>query len=180
MRALLLALILSAPAAAAVVSSGPDGFTLRHEGVSALPPEAAWEALEDWGGWWPDAHSYSGKAENFDLDAEADGELEEEWDGGSVLHAEVVLAMPPKLLRLHGGFGPLQAIPVQAVLDFALAPEGTGTKLVLTYKVGGPASLDLAKLAGPVDQVLGEAFARLLAHTPPEPEPAEKPKRKGK
>ncbi len=175
MRSLLLAALLAAPtpAGAEIVASAPDGFTLRFEGVAARPPEDAWAALADWSGWWPDAHSYSGKASNLSFEAEADGELEEAWEGGSVSHGEVVLAMPPKLLRMHAGFGPLQALPVAGVLEFALAPEGQGTRLTMTYRVGGPASARLDSLAAPVHTVFAEAFARLLAHTPPPPDAAE-------
>lgn len=174
-RTLLLAALLAAstPAASEVVAASPDSFALRFEGVAPRPPAEAWAALADWGGWWPEAHSYSGKAANMSFEAEADGELEEEWEGGSVTHGEVVLAMPPKLLRLHAAFGPLQALPVAGVLEFALAPEGQGTRLTLTYRVGGPASAKLDSLAASVNAVFAEAFARLLAHTPPPPEPAE-------
>lgn len=174
-RALLLAAMLaaSAPAAAEVVASAPDSFTLRFEAVAARPPAETWAALADWSGWWPDAHSYSGKASNLSFEAEADGELEEEWDGGSASHGEVVLAMPPKLLRLHAAFGPLQALPVAGVLEFALAPDGQGTRVTMTYRVGGPASARLDSLAAPVNAVFAEAFARLLVHTPPPPDSAE-------
>ncbi len=178
MRALLLAALLAAPAQAAaeVVASAPDGFTLRFSGLSPRPPAEAWAALADWSGWWPDAQTFSGKAANLSFGAEADGELEEEWDGGWASHGEVVLAMPPKLLRRHAAFGALQALSVAGVLEFALAPEGQGTRLTLTCRVGGPASAKLDSLAAPVNALFPEAFARLLAHTPPPPsaEPAQK------
>jgi uncharacterized protein YndB with AHSA1/START domain len=165
--ALLLLAIAAVPGRAEVVFVAPDGFVLRHEGVMAAAPDAAWNALVDWGGWWPDAHSYSGKAANLELDVEPAGELEEEWEGGAVLHGMVLQATPSKLLRLAAPLGPLQALPVNAVLDFTLKPEGTGTRLTLSYRVGGPASLDLGKLATPVDGVMAQAFARLLAHRAP-------------
>lgn len=170
-RALVPALLLAAaaPAAAGVMAAAPDGFTLRFEGVAPRPPAETWAALADWGGWWPDAHTHSGKAANLAFEAEADGELEEEWEGGSASHGEVVLAMPPKLLRMHAAFGPLQALPVKGLLEFQLAPEGQGTRITMTYRVGGPFTARLGTLAGPVDAVFAEAFAQLLAHTPPVP-----------
>jgi uncharacterized protein YndB with AHSA1/START domain len=176
MRLLLAAaLLFSAPAAAEVTASSADGFTIRLSGLHPAAPDTAWKALVDWGGWWPDSHSYSGKADNFDLDVEPDGELEEEWDRGSVLHGSVVNAQTAKLLRLHAAFGPLQALPVNGVLDFALAPEGQGTRITLTYRVGGPASAGLPALAAPVNEVFTQAFARLLTHSarPEKPEDAE-------
>jgi uncharacterized protein YndB with AHSA1/START domain len=168
---LLAAMQLSAPAIAEVKGKAPDGFTIRHEGLKQAAPADAWAALVDWGGWWPDSHTYSGKAANIYLEVEPDGELEEVWDGGNVLHGSVLQAQPGKLLRLGAAFGPLQSIPVNGVLDIALKPEGNATRIILTYRVGGPASLDVGRLAAPVDQVFGEAFARLLAHASPPPEP---------
>ncbi len=149
----------SVPARAAVVASDATSFTIEHQAVWPMPPAGAWAALVQWDRWWSPAHTYSGKAQH--LDPVAGGLLAERWAGGSVQHAVVLAAMPPKLLRLSGGFGPLQALPVNAVMDFALAPEGAGTKIILSYRVAGPASAGLMVLAAPVDAVLGDAFARL-------------------
>lgn len=174
MRALALALFLAAapiPASAGVRATAADGFTIVHEAFVARPPAQQWAALIDWGGWWPDAHSYSGKASNMELEIEADGELEEEWDGGVVLHGSVLQAQTDKLLRLSAAFGPLQALPVNGVLDVALKPEGAGTRVVMTYRIGGPASLDTGRLSAPVDAMLAEAFARLIRHVPPPADP---------
>lgn len=163
--AALAAMLLAAPAEAGVIARGPDGFTIVHQGWSARQPQAQWEALADWGGWWPDAHTISGSAANIDLDLEANGELEEEWDGNEVLHATVLETRPNARLRLSGGFGPLRTLPVTGILDIALAPERDGTRVTLTYRVGGPASADLGRLAGALDAMFAEAFLRLLAHT---------------
>jgi len=171
-----LTLLLAAPVSAGVVTSAPDGFLLRYEGFVGKPPAAMWDALVDWGGWWPDAHSYSGKAANLDLDAEPDGELEEEWDGGAVLYGSVLQAQPGKLLRLSANLGPLQALPVSGVLDIALRPEGNGTRVTMTYRVGGPVSAGLQQQALPVDAVLGDGFARLLQHEAPPPKPEKEEK----
>jgi uncharacterized protein YndB with AHSA1/START domain len=172
---LIAAALAAAPASAAVREVQPNGFVIVHEAVVPRAAAVQWDALVDWGGWWPDAHSYSGKADNFDLDVEPDGELEEEWDGGSVLHGSVLQAQTAKLLRLSAAFGPLQALPVQGVLDIALKPEGSATRVTLTYRVGGPPWLKLEQYAAPVDQVFAEAFARLIKHSarPPEPEEAD-------
>jgi uncharacterized protein YndB with AHSA1/START domain len=170
---LLAAALPLAPAGAGVVARSADGFTILHQAWVARPPQAQWDALVDWGGWWPDSHTVSGSAANIDLDLEANGELEEEWEGGEVLHGTVVQARPGRLLRLSAPLGPLQALPGAAVLDIALAPERDGTRVTLTYRVGGPASAGLGQLADPVDRVFAEAFARLLVHVPPpaDPEP---------
>jgi uncharacterized protein YndB with AHSA1/START domain len=154
----------AAPAHAEIVKRGTEGFIIRQEGVVKASPAATWAALTDWGGWWPGAHSYSGDASNIALEIEADGELEEVWEGGHVLHGSVVAALPDRLLRLNAPLGPLQAIPVNAVLEFTLAPVGTGTRIGLVYHVAGPASVNAGRYADAVDKVFAEAFPRLLVH----------------
>jgi len=149
----------AAPVAAGVAASAPDGFVSRNEAVLPLAPAQVWAALVQWDRWWSPDHSYSGKAPR--LNPVAGGGLVESWPGGEVWHAGVVNAQPPKLLRLNGGFGPLQSLPVNAVLDFQLRPEGSGTKLVMIYTVAGNATAGLDKLAVPVDAVMSGGFARL-------------------
>lgn len=156
--------LLGSPAAAELAASGPDGFTSRSEALIAKPPAEVWAALTSWGQWWDPAHSYSGKPGSLSLDAKAGGQLLERWDGGTVLHATVLSAMPGRLLRLEGGFGPLQSLPVNAVLSFALKAEGEHTRLTMTYGVGGPASLKLDNFAAPVDSVMTAGFQRLTRH----------------
>lgn len=163
---------LAAPADAEIVKRATEGFIIRHEGVVKGSPAATWAALTDWGGWWPASHSYSGDAANFELEIEADGELEEVWAGGHVLHGSVVAALPDRLLRLNAPLGPLQAIPVNAVLEFTLAPVGSGTRVGLVYHVAGPSSVNAGRYADAVDKVFAEAFPRLLAHTA-RPKPAQ-------
>lgn len=158
---LLVAAVALAPAHAAVVASGADGFTSEGSLTIAKPPAAVWASLVQWGRWWSPAHSYSGVAGNFVLVPRATGTLVEAWGEQSVRHAVVLTAMPGKLLRLQGGFGPLQALPVAAILDFKLAAEEQGTRITLTYRVAGPAAANLPALAGPVDSVMSEAMARL-------------------
>ncbi|WP_017667793.1 SRPBCC domain-containing protein [Sandarakinorhabdus sp. AAP62] len=163
MRAIALALLLAAaPAGAAVTSSAPDGFVSRSEAVVPQPPAAMWAALVNWGAWWDPAHSYSGKPGVLTLEIKPGGLLHEQWPGGNVWHAQVVNALPPALLRLQGGFGPLQALPVNAVLDFTLKPEGSGTRLTMTYRVAGSSASKLDTLAAPVDAVMSAGFARLV------------------
>jgi uncharacterized protein YndB with AHSA1/START domain len=166
MRALILgSLLAAAPVMAEVTSTGPDGFVSRNEAVIARPPADVWKALTRWNLWWDPAHSYSGK---LTLNPNAGGMLSESWPGGSIVHATVVAALPGELLRMHGGFGPLQNMPATAVLNFMLKPEGAGTRLTMIYTVGGPAFAGLDKLAAPVDAVMSAGFQRLqrFAATP--------------
>lgn len=152
-------LALTSPAGALVTANAPDGFTSRHQATIAASPSQTWAALTAWHRWWPSAHTYSGTPPILSL--KAGGGLVESWAGGEVQHATTVAAMPPKLLRLLGGFGPLQSLPVNAVLDFTLSPEGEATKVVMTYRVAGNAEAELDQFAAPVDSVMGEGFARL-------------------
>ncbi len=157
-----LMLAMAMPVEARLASTAPDGFVSANEAVVALPPARVWAALTNWAAWWDPAHSYSGKPGMLRLEVKPGGLLSEQWDGGSVAHAQVVNALPPALLRLHGGFGPLQALPVNAVLDFSLKAEGGGTRLTMTYRVAGSPASKLDTLAAPVDAVMSAGFARLV------------------
>ena len=65
------------------------------------------------------------------------------------------------LLRLDGALGPLQNMAVTGVLSFALAPDGPGTRVTMTYRVAGALTMDSTKLAPLVDQVMGIQLNRL-------------------
>ena len=158
---LLLATIASS-AQTAVIKSAPDGFVSDSSAVIGVKPARMWRALTNWSNWWDKAHSYSGKAEAIHLDPRGGGLLLERWDKNSVQHAVVLSAVAPSSLRMSGGFGPLQALPVNAILDFSLRGEGSGTRLTMTYRVAGTAANNLDTLAVPVDSVMSEGFSRLL------------------
>lgn len=164
-RALGLALLLcaGAPAAAAITGSGPDGFTVVHERTVAAAPAAAWAMLVAPAQWWNGAHSYSGNAANLTLDLRAGGCWCERWAGGSAEHGRVILVAPERTLRLYAALGPLQQLPTVATLSWTLAAAGQGTKIVLTYRVLGRASDNIAAMAAPVDAVLAEQADRLAA-----------------
>jgi hypothetical protein len=153
--------IAAGPAPAEVREARPDGFLLRHEALSPLPPDALWRRLMDWGSWWNGAHSWSGKAANLSLTL--DGGLVERWEGGFVRHAGVLLAVPGQQLRLDAPFGPLQGLALVARWDIAMKAEGTGTRVTATFRTSGTAVDKLDALATPVDQVLGEAISLLAA-----------------
>ena len=158
---LLLATIASS-AQTAVIKSAPDGFVSDSSAVIGVKPARMWRALTNWSNWWDKAHSYSGKAEAIHLDPRGGGLLLERWDKNSVKHAVVLSAVAPSSLRMSGGFGPLQALPVNAILEFSLRGEGSGTRLTMTYRVAGTAANNLDTLAVPVDSVMSEGFSRLL------------------
>lgn len=166
MNQLLAALALAAatPAAADVTSSAPDSFVLDSSITIAAPQAKVWETLRNPQGWWNPEHSYSGKAANLYLDAQATGCFCERLDGkGSIEHAHVVYVQPGRMMRLTGGLGPLQAEAVSATLTFRLDPDGTGTKVTMQYVVGGFMRRGGEALAPVVDRVLADQLGRLKA-----------------
>ena len=164
--ALALLLLAATPAAAEVREMGPSHFTLGMSATSRLPPDRLWARLIDWKSWWDGAHSYSGNAGNFQLTLAPGGTLQEQWAGGVVVHSRLLQARPGRQLRLSGGLGPLQSLPVEAVWDIGIAPEGTGSRVQFTYRVAGDATARLDKLAPAVDQVMTAGLARLAESTP--------------
>ncbi|MDT8758682.1 SRPBCC domain-containing protein [Sphingomonas psychrotolerans] len=158
--ALAVALIGAAPASAEVAAASDTGFTSRHVLTLAATPAKVWAALLHPERWWGSAHTYSGSAANLSLEPRPGGCWCEKTARGGVEHMRVVYLAANDTLRMTGGLGPLQAMPVTGVLTITLKGEGGGTRLTASYAVAGPG---LANLAAPVDQVLGEQFAGLKA-----------------
>lgn len=181
--ALALCLGLSAPAQLAraeVASQDEAGFVVRLQADTPASKTEVWKALIAPGKWWSDEHTYSGKAANMYIDAQASGcfceklpkpaDAPEDQRMGSVEHMHVVYADPQRgVLRMVGGLGPLQGDAVHGVLTITLKPTETGTKIEWEYRVAGAFSAAPAQIAPMVDRVLGEQLARLAALlTPPE------------
>lgn len=146
-----------------IVASRPDHMSLSYAVELNGDRQVAWQHLTEINTWWSSDHTYSGKAETLSLQPVAGGCWCETWAGGSVEHARVVLAMPGRLLRLEGGFGPLQGLGVSAILTFELKPsdDPTHTRLKVSYVVNGSSLSGLDGLAGPVDAVMGAQIANL-------------------
>lgn len=159
------AVISAAPATAEVVSATPDHYTLRHEAVCDLPPDALWARLVAPSEWWASDHTYSGDAGNLILDATAGGAWREDWDTGSVIHGTVLYAEQNKTLRLDAPFGPLQEMGVTVIWTISLSPEGEGTRIVFTETANGTVQSHLDLIAEAVDGVKAQAIAS-LASTP--------------
>lgn len=160
LRCTLLLLLLAAPAAAEVRNPSDTGFVSEHKLTIAAPPAKVWETLVQPARWWDAAHTYSGSAANLTLDARPGGCWCEKTAGGGVEHMRIVYLAANDTLRMSGGLGPLQAMPVTAVLTVTLKPAGAGTELTASYAVAGPG---LGGIAAPVDGVLGGQWTRLKA-----------------
>ena len=171
------ALLVAAPVQAEVVARANQSFVVRHSVEVPASPEASWQQLVRPAQWWSSAHSHSGNAANFSLDARAGGCFCEAWPAGqgkrkgaqmdSVEHARVIFVRRGKLLRMSGALGPLQGEALQATLSFTIEPAGKGTRITAEYVVGGYMRYPSAQIAPAVDQVLGEQLASLAARLTP-------------
>jgi uncharacterized protein YndB with AHSA1/START domain len=149
---------------AAVVDKGAYGFRIKTVQQVAAPPAKVWKAIGEWGYWWSDEHTYSGKAINITLPLTANGCLCEALpNGGSVRHGVVELVIPEKQLRLDAPFGPLQDEGVSAAYTLSLKPKDGGTEVTMTYNVGG--ARDFITSAAPaIGAVLDEGLMRLKSY----------------
>jgi uncharacterized protein YndB with AHSA1/START domain len=151
-----------APARAEVKDTRENGFVIEGTVMAEAAPAVVYRQLIRVQDWWDPKHTWSGSARNLKLEPRGGGCFCEKLaDGGSVQHARVIFAQPGKMLRLDGALGPLQDMAVTGVLTFALTPDGAGTRIRMTYRVAGVLSMDSAKLAPLVDQVMGIQLGRL-------------------
>jgi uncharacterized protein YndB with AHSA1/START domain len=151
------------PAVAETSAVSPGGFTITVVREVAASADRVFRALGEPGKWWNPSHTWSGSAANLTLDLSAGGCFCERWAQGSVEHGRVVYAQAGRQLRLLAALGPLQSLPVNAVLTFTLAASNGGTRLTVTYLVAG-GGMDLSQLAVPVDGVITEQVNRLAAY----------------
>lgn len=161
-------LLIASPAGAEIANSSASGFLVQAEAEIVAAPDAVWRDLTHVERWWGPDHTYSGDARNLRLAPRAGGCRCEHWEGGSIEHARVVLAMERdgvRTLRLAGGLGPLQELGASGVLTFTVAPHASGTKLTMTYRVAGEAGLGLDRIAPLVDGVMMEQFGRLARYS---------------
>lgn len=157
-----MALLLSSPATAAVVSSDAHDLMVRQIVQTSASPDAAWAAFLRVGQWWSAEHSYSGKAANLSLDARPGGCFCERAGEGGVEHMRVAVSLPPKRLVMTGSLGPLLYEATAGVMDVTFEPAAGGTKVSMEYRASGFAQGNADKLAPVVDQVLGEQLRRYV------------------
>jgi hypothetical protein len=181
----------AAPLSAEVVETGTERFTTRDTASVKRTPLATWLALTKPGDWWNSKHTWSGDAKNLTLTPQGGGCFCERIPvgdsgnasamEGSARHAEVIQAFPMKVLRMRGGFGPLQGEPATGVLTITLKEVPGGTRILWEYNVGGPMRYKVAEIAPAVDAVMSEQLKGLQRHlgalkdngdAPPAEEPA--------
>lgn len=177
----LFALAMAAPADAEVVSSSPTTIDIHDSMTIDAPIKQVWETLRAPQRWWSKEHTYSDDAANLYLDSQATGCFCERLPDhkGSVEHARIIYIEAPRMIRLTGALGPLQAEAVVGTLTFKLDPEGSNaTKVTLDYVVSGYVRIGADKIAPKVDDVLGIQLAGLkkAAEVPPLADVVEKDK----
>jgi uncharacterized protein YndB with AHSA1/START domain len=155
--------LLSTSLAAEVTSVGPSGFAVKHEVPIKAAPGIVYDALAvKVGSWWSPDHTYSKDSKNLSIAAVPGGCFCERFpDSGGVQHMTVVYASPGKALRMTGALGPLQGSGLAGSMTWDLAKSETGTKLVVTYVVGGYMAGGFEKIAPAVDAMVGGQAARL-------------------
>lgn len=167
MRTVVAGLVLAALAGGAraeVTDRSAQGFEVVQVIETRAAPAAAWAAILKPADWWSSAHSWSGSAANLSMDLSRGCFCEALPGGGSARHMAIVYNDNKSTLRLEGALGPLVLTGATSHLSLVVAPAGSGSKVTLTFDVGGYAKGGLAETwAATVDTVLGEQMARLKA-----------------
>lgn len=163
--ATVLGLCAAGPAAAEVVARHADGFTLRMTASVNAGWGQAFLAVGDVPRWWNADHTYSGDAANLSLPLEPGACFCERLaDGSTFEHGRVLDADARHGVGLEAPLGPLKDQATRASLTFGWNDTtGSDQILTLTYIVEGDG---LGVMAGPVDQVLTDQFARWIAWAP--------------
>lgn len=154
----------AAPARAEVASATPTTMDIHQAVTIDAPIQQVWDTLRSPQRWWSKEHTYSDDAANLYLDGQATGCFCERFPDrkGSVEHARIVYIQAPRMIRLSGALGPLQAEAVIGTLTFKLYQEGSNaTRLTLEYLVSGYVRAGADTLAPKVDQVLALQVANL-------------------
>ena len=159
---LLLTCLAVVPANAEVADSSANGFTSKVSVTVQGTPDEVYRKVLQVGDWWDSAHTFSGSSHNLSIDDKPMGCFcEKLGKTGGVRHMEVVFVAPGQAIVMTGGLGPLQSMGVAGSMRIQLSKAEGGTKVDVSYTVGGYAPGGLNQIAAPVDAVLTQQFARL-------------------
>ena len=159
------------PASAEVVSSGPNGFHVRHVVQLVVPPPLAYDGFTKISNWWDGEHTYSGDAANMSLALTPGGCFCERVPktGGGIEHMRVAYIEPGKRLVMTGALGPLLYEATTGSMDVKVDRIAGGSKVTIDYKVAGFASGNGQAMAPLVDSVLAAQFKRYRAYATSRP-----------
>jgi hypothetical protein len=153
--------LLASPAAAEVVSAGPNGFHVRQSVQIVVPTDAAYSGFGRVAAWWNKDHTYSGDSANLSMALSPGGCFCERLpNGGGIEHLRVSYLDPGKRIVLTGSLGPLLYEATAGVMDMKFERTGGGSRITMDYKVGGFANGGADKMAPLVDSVLADQFKR--------------------
>lgn len=157
-------LCLSLPSHAALVHASERGFEVEIVQIISKPPAKVYQHMtQGIHQWWEASHSFFGDAQNLYLVDDVPGCFcEDDGKGNKVRHLEVVYVEKNKLLRMLGGLGPLQSMPINGVMEWSLEPSMSGSKLTWRYKVSGIVAGGLKGIAKAVDGVLNQQVQNLI------------------
>jgi hypothetical protein len=149
-------------AGAAVADSAPNGFTLKVTvDIKAAPGIVYDKVVNNIGGWWDPAHTFSGNSANLSIEEKALGCFCEKVKGGMSRNMQVIYFVPDETLVMTGAPGLLRDMAATATMSIGFAAAEGGTRVSVIYAVGGYSPSGLDKLAGMVDGVLLAQFTRL-------------------
>jgi hypothetical protein len=159
----LLSCLIAHAAHAAVVEITPVGFGVQDQVTTSASPKKVYSALvKEVGKWWNPEHTYSGDSHNLSISSKVGGCFcEHVSHGGAVEHARVIVLIPDSQVRMVGAFGPLQSSGLVGTLSFKISEAGSGSKIELTYNVGGYMHGAFENIAPTVDEVLADQLNRL-------------------
>jgi hypothetical protein len=161
-----LSILIAGTATAKVLEVTAVGFGVGGAVTTTATPKKAYQSiLHDVGKWWNAEHTYTGDSHNLSMASKVGGCFCEHIShGGEVEHARVILLIPDSQIRLSGAFGPLQSSGLVGTLSFKITPVETGSKIEMTYNVGGYMHGAFENIAGPVDEVLSDQLTRLKSY----------------
>jgi hypothetical protein len=158
-------LLAPTPAAAEVVSAGPNGFEVRHSVNLVIPQAKAYTAFSEIQNWWSKDHTYSGNAANLSIQLRPGGCFCERLDrGGGIEHMHVTYVQPDERVVMTGSLGPLLYEATAGVMDVKVERIAGGSRITMDYRAAGFAKGGAAELAPIVDRVLGDQMKRLRVY----------------
>ncbi len=151
---------------AEVTDAAAGGFRTVNEVTISSGREHAWKAaIEGIGGWWSAEHTVSGDASRLSITPVRQGCFCEDFGSDTgVVHLTVTMVNPAVIIRFTGGLGPLGLMGVNGNMTWEFEDAVGGTKVRITYAVGGYRKEGLDSIAGSVDGVIAEALARLKSY----------------